>query len=216
MEHFIITIARETGSGGHDVARRLSDRLGVPYYDRDLLRLASDVSGINVSLYGAADEHVGRMELMRAAQKVYTGEILPPDDDDYVSTKNLFSFQAKVIKELAETASCIIVGRCADYLLADRRDVLRVFIHAPEEARIARVSSYSLALSEREVARKIAVEDRRRGEYYRYFTGVDWRDATHFDLSLDSSVLGLDGCVERITQVLPICTRSVGEQASHD
>ena len=203
MEKFVITVARETGSGGHNITRKLSDALGVPYYDRDLLRKASEVSGIHERLFGAADERIGLKELLSTAEKVYTGEILPPDSDDYVSTRNLFSFQAKIIKELAETESCIILGRCANYLLADRKDVLRVFIHAPLEAREERVASYSLAWSPREVTKYIRLEDKRRASYYRYYTGEEWRDAAGYDLSLNSGELGEEGCVRRILDVLP-------------
>ncbi|WP_295859944.1 AAA family ATPase [uncultured Oscillibacter sp.] len=204
MERFIITVARETGSGGLNITRKLADALGLPYYDRDLLRKASEVSGIHERLFGAADERIGLREMLSAAEKVYTGEILPPDSDDYISTRNLFSFQAKIIKELAETESCIILGRCANYLLEDRPNVLRVFIHAPLEARLARVASYSLAWSQHEVARYIRVEDKRRAAYYHYYTGEEWRDAAGYDLSLDSQKLGEDGCVERIRQALPL------------
>ena len=204
MERFIITVARETGSGGLNITRKLADALGLPYYDRDLLRKASEVSGIHERLFGAADERIGLREMLSAAEKVYTGEILPPDSDDYISTRNLFSFQAKIIKELAETESCIILGRCANYLLEDRPNVLRVFIHAPLEARLARVASYSLAWSQHEVARYIRVEDKRRAAYYHYYTGEEWRDAAGDDLSLDSQKLGEDGCVERIRQALPL------------
>ena len=203
MDKFVITIARETGSGGLNITRKLSDALGVPYYDRDLLRKASEVSGIHERLFGAADERIGLKEMLSAAEKVYTGELLPPDSDDFTSTRNLFSFQAKIIKELAETESCIILGRCANYLLADRKDVLRVFIHAPLEAREERVASYSLAWSPREVTKYIRLEDKRRASYYRYYTGEEWRDAAGYDLSLDSSVLGEEGCVKRILDVLP-------------
>ena len=204
MERFIITVARETGSGGHNVTRRLSEALGIPYYDRDLLRKASEVSGIHERLFGAADERIGLREMLSAAEKVYTGEILPPDSDDYISTRNLFSFQAKIIKELADSESCVILGRCANYLLMDRPNVLRVFIHAPLEARLARVASYSLAWSQREVARHIRVEDHRRAAYYHYYTGEEWRDAAGYDLSLDSEKLGEDGCVEFIRNALPL------------
>lgn len=204
MERFIITVARETGSGGHNITRKLSDVLGVPYYDRDLLRKASEVSGIHERLFGEADERIGLREMLTAAEKVYTGEILPPDSDDYISTRNLFSFQAKIIKELADSESCIILGRCGNYLLADNPHVLRVFIHAPLEARLARVASYSLAWSHREVARHIRVEDHRRAAYYRYYTGEEWRDAAGYDLSLDSDRLGEDGCVELIRKALPL------------
>ena len=203
MEKFVITVARETGSGGHNITRKLSDALGVPYYDRDLLRKASEVSGIHERLFGAADERIGLKEMLSAAEKVYTGEVLPPDSDDFTSTRNLFSFQAKIIKELAETESCIILGRCANYLLSDRKDVLRVFIHAPLEAREERVASYSLAWSPREVTKYIRLEDKRRASYYRYYTGEEWRDAAGYDLSLDSSALGEEGCVQRILDVLP-------------
>lgn len=204
MNKFVITIARETGSGGHNITRKLSEALNVPYYDRDLLRRAEEVSGINERLFGAADERIGFKEMILAAEKVYTGEILPPDSDDYISTANLFAFQAKVIKEMAQNESCIILGRCANYLLADRKDLLRVFIHAPLEAREARVASYSLAWSTREISRHIRVEDKRRAAYYHYYTGEEWRDAAGYDLSLDSEALGEDGCVERIMKILPL------------
>ena len=204
MDKFVITVARETGSGGHNITRKLSEALNVPYYDRDLLRKASEVSGINEKLFGQADERIGTVEMLSAAQKVYTGDILPPDSDDYISTANLFAFQAKIIKELAAQESYIILGRCANYLLAERPDVLRVFIHAPLESRTARVASYSLAWSAREVAKHIRVEDKRRAAYYHYYTGEEWRDAAGYDLCLDSGALGEDGCVERIMQVLPL------------
>ena len=201
MERFIITVARETGSGGHNVTRRLSEALGIPYYDRDLLRKASEVSGIHERLFGAADERIGLREMLSAAEKVYTGEILPPDSDDYISTRNLFSFQAKIIKELADSESCVILGRCANYLLMDRPNVLRVFIHAPLEARLARVASYSLAWSQREVARHIRVEDHRRSAYYRYYTDQEWGSYRNYDISLDSGRLGEDYCVELICEL---------------
>ena len=122
----------------------------------------------------------------------------------YISTRNLFSFQAKIIKELADTKSCIILGRCGNYLLSDRPNVLRVFIHAPFEARMARVASYSLTWSQKEVAKYIRTEDKRRSSYYRYYTGEDWRDVAGYDLSLDSEALGEDGCVEVIKRAIPL------------
>ncbi len=204
MKKFVITIARETGSGGLNITRKLSEATGAPYYDRDLLRKASEVSGIHEGLFGQADERIGFWEMISAAEKVYTGELLPPDSDDFISTRNLFSFQAKIIKELAEEESCIILGRCGNYLLQERKDVLRVFIHAPLEVRQERVAEYSLAWSEREVLKYLRTEDKRRSAYYHYYTGEEWRDVSGYDLSLDSGELGEDGCVERILQFLPL------------
>lgn len=203
MEKFVITVARETGSGGHNITRKLSEALGVPYYDRDLLRKASEVSGIHERLFGAADERIGLKELLSTAEKVYTGEILPPDSDDFISTKNLFSFQAKIIKDLAANSSCIILGRCGNYLLHDMPNVLRVFIHAPLEASHERVASYSLTKTSGEISRYIRLEDKRRASYYRYYTGEEWRDVSGYDLSLDSAALGEEGCVDRIVRLLP-------------
>ncbi len=204
MENYVITVARESGSGGHNITRKLSAALGIPYYDRELLRLASDVSGIHEGLFGIADERIGVKEMLFAAGHAYSGEPLPPDSDDYVSTQNLFRFQAKIIRELATQGSCIILGRCSNYLLADQPNVLRVFIHAPMEARIERVASFSLAWSRKEVIRHIKEEDKRRAGYYHYYTGLEWRDAGGYDLSLDSAQLGEDGCVALIQQALPL------------
>lgn len=204
MDNYVIAIAREKGSGGSSVAHVLSKKLGIPYYDRELLRKASEVSGINESLFGKADEQIGLKEMMRAAKKVYKGEVLPPDSDDFTSTENLFNFQARVIRELAQTESCIIIGRCADYLLADAPNVLSVFIHAPLEYRRERIASYSLSLSDREIEKQIQDCDRRRSGYYKYYTGCDWKDAAHKDISLDTSVLGIEGTADRIIACLPI------------
>jgi len=203
MDNYVITIARESGSGGLAICKKLSKILGVPYYDRDLLQHASDVSGINVRLFGAADETIGVKELLSAASKVYNGEILPPDDDDYVSTKNLFAFQAKVIKELPDETSCIILGRAANYLLDGRPNVLRLFLHAPFEWRLKEVASYNLTLTPNEITRRIKKEDKRRGDYYHYYTGENWRDASGYDVSIDTSVLGIDGTAQKIAEILP-------------
>ncbi len=208
MDHFVVTIAREYGAGGSSIASLLAEQLGVPYYERKLLRMASDVSGINESLFGEVDERLGKHELIRAANKVYVGEVLPPDSDNFTSTQNLFNFQAKIIKELAETSSCIIVGRCADFLLSDKPYVLRVFLHASLENRVARMAAYTPTLSEADIVRQIKTEDKRRAEYYKYYTNDDWRDAAHYDISIDSGKLGDEGCVEIIKKAIPLFTKA--------
>lgn len=202
MKKFVITISRETGAGGLDISQKLSGLLKVPYYDRDLLRYASDVSGINVSLFGLSDERIGMKEMLSAAHKVYTGEILPPDSDDYLSTRNLFSFQAKVIKQMAEDESCIILGRAANYLLREKENVLRVFLYAPEQWRRDSIKERNKTWSSIEIARYMSTEDKRRSNYYRYFTGENWRDASGYDLCIDVSRYGIDGAAALIAEVL--------------
>ena len=133
-KNIVITIARQYGSGGRTIAQMLSERLGIHYYDKELLKLASEDSGINEDLFRNADEHVKTTQLFKIAHSVYKGELIPPESDDFTSMENLFNYQAKIIKKLAEQdESCIIVGRCAEYVLKDYDNVLSVFIHAPHE-----------------------------------------------------------------------------------
>ena len=203
MEKYVITIARGYGSGGRTIGQMLSEKLGIPYYDRDLLRLASDDSGINQELFAKADEKIKKSLLYRIAKNVYKGELIPPDSDDFVSNDNLFNYQAKIIKELAETESCIIIGRCADFVLKDNPNVVRVFVHAPQEDCIATLKEMT-AKPEKELEKQINSIDRHRAEYYKYYTGRNWEDAKNYDLCLNSSNLGFEKCVEIVKSYLDI------------
>ena len=120
MENRVITIARSYGSGGRKMGRLLAKELGYEYYDREILRIASDESGISEELFDQADEKQ-RLPLFRIAREAYTGEVIPPDSDDFISNENLFRYQAKIIRELAATRNCVIVGRCANFILRGRR-----------------------------------------------------------------------------------------------
>ena len=130
-DNIVIAINREYGSGGKTIGEMLSKELGIHYYDKEILHLAADVSGINEALFVVKDEDTtARASLFRAASKVYTGELIAPGSRDFTSEQNLFNYQAKVIKTLAETESCIVVGRCADFVLKDYENVVSVFVHA--------------------------------------------------------------------------------------
>lgn len=185
--NYVITISRQHGSCGNKIGLMTADRLGIPFYDYKLIRLASDRSGISEHLFGAADEDVHRRKLFNAASKVYTGKLIPPDSGEFTSDINLFTYQAEIIKELASNESCVIVGRCADYLLRDRPNVLRVFIHAPLEDRIKQQMFMLPQKSEAEVRRHVLLTDKKRADYYRRYTGSNWMSAEHFDISIDSS-----------------------------
>ena len=123
MENIVITIARQYGSGGKTVGKMIADELGIPFYSRDILRLASEDSGISEGLFGEADEKLKKNPLLRLTKNVYDGALIPPESDGFVSDRNLFNYQAKIIKQLAETESCVIVGRCADFVLRDYKNV---------------------------------------------------------------------------------------------
>lgn len=196
-DKIVITIGRQYGSGGRTIGQMLSERLGIHYYDKELLKLASEDSGINEALFAGADEKLKNTRLFKIAHSVYHGELIPPESDDFVSTQNLFNYQAKIIKRLAKEESCIIVGRCADFILRDYDNVLSVFIHAPHDYCMEQAAKKH-SMSSKELERFITKTDKHKAEYYKYYTGREWTDARNYDLCLDSSKLGFDRCVEEI------------------
>lgn len=203
MDKFIITIARSYGSGGRTMGKVLAEELGIKYYDRELLRLASDESGINEALFGKADEKVKNTSLFRIAKKAYSGEVIPPDSDDFISNDNLFNYQAKVIKNLAEEESCIIIGRCADYILRDNPNVIRLFCYAPLEDCIERERALS-SLNEKDIIKKIQKIDKNRADYYKYFTKRDWNDARNYDFCLNTASMSYEQLIQVVKAYLKV------------
>ena len=203
MNKYVITIARGYGSGGRTIGKMLAEELGINFYDRELLRLASDDSGINEELFAKADEKLKKSLLFKIARKAYKGELIPPDRDDFVSNDNLFNYQAKIIKELAEQESCVIVGRAADYILKDYDNVVKVFVHAPLEACINTLTEMT-GSPRKDIIKQIETIDKRRAEYYKYYTGRNWEDVKNYDLCLNSSKLGFKKCVEIVKAYLDI------------
>ena len=199
----VITIARQYGSGGRTIGKMLAQELGIHYYDRELLKQASDESGINEALFAQADEKLKNTSLFRIAKNVYGGELIPPDSDDFTSTDNLFNYQAKIIREMAQEESCVIIGRCADYVLKEYDNVLSVFIHAPKDFCMEKAGEV-LNLTGRELERYIAKTDKYRAEYYKYHTGREWTDARNYDLCLNSSKLGYERCVQEIIAYMKV------------
>ena len=199
---FIVTIARGYGSGGRTIGKMLADRLGVKFYDKDLIRMASDVSGINESLFGQSDEKTKSGVFGKPG--VYKGEVIAPGKSGFISEENLFNYQAMVIWQIAGEGSCVIVGRCADYVLRDDPSVVRVFIYADEEACIKNAADVKGITDRREALKTIASTDKERAAYYKAHTGRDWIDARNYDLCLNSGNLGFDKCVEIITNFIGI------------
>ena len=194
MDNRVITIARSYGSGGRRMGRLLAKELGYEYYDREILRIASDESGINEELFSQVDEN-RRMPLFRIAREVYTGEVIPPDSDDFISNENLFRYQAKIIRELAATRNCVSVGRCANYILRGRENVINVFVSAPVVDCVRRVMEND-GLTLEEAEKKIKKIDKRRADYFKYFTGRQWHDAALYDLCLNTGHMSDQRCVD--------------------
>ena len=131
----IITIARGMGSGGKTIGKMLAKELDIPYYDKEIIRMASDESGINEKLFGRVDEKIKNTIFNR--EEIYDGELLEPDHKDFTSDRNLFNYTAKIITDIADSGkSAVIVGRCADFVLKGRKDVVKLFIYSDTETAI--------------------------------------------------------------------------------
>ncbi len=197
-ENFVITIARGYGSGGRTVGKMLAKTLDIPFYDRELFYLASEDSGINLSLFGSSDEKI-KKGLFTPATHKYTGNLIPPESSDFVSNENLFNYQAKIIRELAATRSCVIVGRCADYVLRDFPGLVDVLVWAPHDICVQNIVEIE-GLSEKDADRKIRKIDKHRSEYYRYYTGHDWNDIRNYSACINSGRLGFEKTAQAIRQ----------------
>lgn len=204
MEHTVITIARSYGSGGKTLGKLLAQELGIHCYDRELIRMASEQSGINEALFGQVDEKIKSMPLFRISKGIYKGEVLPPDSDDYTSEDNLFNFQAQCIKELAKTESCIIIGRCADFILKDDPNVIKLFFYAPREDCIKRAMTQNGG-TEKEIIKKIEKRDKYRSDYYKYHTERDWNDARNYDFCLNTASTSYEKLVKVVKDYISIC-----------
>lgn len=186
----IITIARTFGSGGKSAAVELSRRFGIPCYENEILDMASEASGINREFFYASNEKV-KGQFFRKMVNRTPKEILKvsPQDKDFLSDQSLFSYQTQLIRYLALNESCIIVGKCADYVLGDRKNVFRFFVDAPEEVCIEEIERRML-VDHDDAAKLVRKTNRYRSDYYRYYTGHEWKDPDNYDLILNSDRIG--------------------------
>ena len=137
-------------------------------------------------------------------KKAYKGEVLPPDSDEFISDDNLFNIQAECIKELAKKESCVIIGRCADYILKDYDNVIRLFFYAPKKDCIERVKAQNGG-TKREIIKKIEKIDKYRSEFCKYYTGRDWNDARNYDFCLNTTSMSYEKLVEVVKEYIRIC-----------
>lgn len=188
MKNRIITISREFGSGGHSIGKAVAEALGIPCYDNELLKEIAVESGFNEKYVEDAGEYAPGGFLASAFSHQSSG----PNNADY-----LWKIQYRLITELAEKGSCVIVGRCADYILRDKADCLRVFIHADMVFRAERIVNIYGERKESPEER-IKDKDKRRAAYHRFYTDMKWGKAQNYDITLNSGTLGIDKCVEII------------------
>lgn len=196
-KYFTICITRTCGSGGTTIAKKLADAYGIDLYDRKLLRLASEDSGISEAMFAQADEDVKNSLLYKVSRKVYNGELIPPESGNFVSDQNLFNYQAKVLKELSERESYVVVGRCADYILRNYANAISVYLYASKEECLRHEMEY-MGYTQGQAMKEIKRMDRYRRDYYVYHTGRKWKNPENYDLCLNTEKLGYEGTKEFI------------------
>lgn len=187
MNNAIISIGRQFGSGGRAIGQMLSQRLGYEYYDKELLAIAAKEIGFDPKTFEAVDEKPQQSGLFRFMENFVAGggNIY----DNYMSGDMLFKVQSDVIRKLSEEKSCVIVGRCSDYVLRDNPRCISVFIHSSSEDRIKRLCE-RMNLTEEKAVEKMRQTDKQRASYYNYYSNKLWGVATSYDLSINVSALG--------------------------
>ena len=193
----VFTIGRQFGSGGRQVGKTLAQKLGIPFYDKELIAISARDSGLSEALFSNADEKATSSifySLVMGNYPMASGALgvteMPLNDQ-------LFLIQSKTIKRLASEGSCVIVGRCADYILRDMDNVVNVFIHADLKNRVERaIRVYEVPENK---AEDICLKtDKQRANFYNYYSDRKWGMCRTYDLSLDSGMLGIEGCAEQI------------------
>ncbi|MDR1217926.1 MAG: cytidylate kinase-like family protein [Oscillospiraceae bacterium] len=200
MSGFTLTISREYGSGGRQVGEKLAEALKVSFYDKSIIKMAAEKSGLSADYIEKSEESIPSTFLFNLKNSTFSGF----DSISFYETPTsdkMFLAQSAVIKEMAASESCVIVGRCADYILRDDPGSVRVFVHANTEDRIKRaVESYDLTDEKAPAAVKRI--DKNRANYYKYYTNRLWGDYRNYDLAVNTSFTGIDGAVKVIIAML--------------
>jgi len=192
-KNIVITIGREFGSGGREIGQRIAQALDIGFFDKNLIDIAAKKSGMDSAVLYQADEK---------ASNPFFSAYLPSGAEYGTVNDRLFWTQSSIIKDLAENQSCVIAGRCGDYILADYENCLHVFVYAPLEVRIERIMERYLIDTPNAAKKEIHREDKVRRSYYQYYTDLKWGKTEGKHLSIDSSFLGIDGTVALVLEIV--------------
>ncbi|HIR87636.1 MAG TPA: cytidylate kinase-like family protein [Candidatus Fimimorpha faecalis] len=206
MSNLIITIGRQCGSGGREIGNRLAEKLNIKCYDKELLTLAAKQSGLCKELFETHDERPTNSFLYSLVMDTYSMGYTTSSFLDMPLNHKVFLAQFDTIKKLAEEESCIIVGRCADYALADHPNRTSVFISADMDAKIERISKL-YDMTKEKAKDTIIKTDKKRSNYYNYYSNKKWGDVGSYDLCLNSTRLGIEGTVDLILEYIKIKDR---------
>lgn len=198
MGHHVYTIGREFGSLGQAVGEKLAERLGIKFYDKELLQQAAKDSGFCEEIFENHDEKPTNSFLYSLVMDTYSAATYSAAPFlDMPLNHKVFLAQFDTIKKIAEQESCVIVGRCADYALANNPDVINIFVHADLDDRVKLISK-RMDITENKAKDLIQKTDKQRASYYNYYTCKKWGDSRSYDLTLNTSKISVDDCVDMI------------------
>ena len=195
----IITIARQYGSGGHDIGEKLAEELKIPFYDKELLERAAKDSGFCQEIFENYDEKPTNSFLYSLVMDTYSMGHSTAAFAEMPLNHKIFLAQFNAIKDIAKEGPCVIVGRCADYALADFPNVVNVYLYADMQTRIARIARRH-DVTDAKAKDLIQKTDKGRASYYNYYTNKKWGEATGYDLCLNTASLGIDGSIHMIRE----------------
>lgn len=201
----IITINREYGSGGKIIGQKLSQKLGIPYYYDDIIKLASENSAVGEEFFRMNDEKPGNNILYKIIGGLKTALNKPTIKDDITNPDNLFRFESEVIRELANEESCILIGRCADFVLESSgfEDFVNLYVYSDLPTKLRRVMEVD-GVDTKEALLRVQKINKSRSEYYRYYTGESWDDMNRYDLTINTTKLELDAASELVIKYLSL------------
>ena len=198
MAYKIVTISRQFGSGGRSIGKKVAEALGYDYYDKELVKQVSMATGFAPEYIEEKGEYAqSRSRLSYLFTTVGTAGVM----NGMSAADYLYTMQRKVILDIAEKGNCVIVGRCADYILREREDALHVFIHAPVPYRAERIVRL-YGVSEQTPEKRLADKDGKRRINYEHFTGRTWGAADNYAISLNTEAIGEDNCVRLLTEIV--------------
>lgn len=204
MKNFVITIARGFGSGGKEIGTKLGEALGIPCYDRQILTMASDKSGIDESVFVETNEKLRGKYIANYLRRMPFSGVVESWDKDFVSDINVFNIQTEIIESLAKTESCIIIGKCADHILKDYPNVISVYIEASREECVRSIRN-KMHVSETRAHQVIQSTDKYRAKYYNYYTGgKNWTNPINYDLTINTGRVERDKAVTLIKEYITI------------
>ena len=205
-ENTIFCIGRQYGSGGRYVGRRLADKLGIPFYDKELVAITAKESGLSEALFQNADEKASSNLFYSLAVGGYPLSTGTFGATEMPLNDQLFLIVSQTIKKLADKGGCVIIGRCADYILRDYPNMMSAFIEAPLQDRVTRAVKY-YGLNAEKANEMCLKNDKKRANFYNYYSDKKWGACRTYDLTVNSAKLGIDGCVDTIISFRDIWQR---------